>query len=241
MICLVVQTQLGAQDFGWGIKSGPSIGFQKWDTGTQRDALVAWHVIAFIESVREENAFSTFAQLGYHVRGGAVRSRAFNYLDPRTGEERRSTSRTQRYEFNNVALSLGAKQKFNMANSKYYYMLGVRAEYTLFTNLNEYEVFNNAFGNGFNFYYPDDQFVRKFNYGLILGGGWEKPFSEFITGIFEISVNPDISKQYKQPPANNIYNPYTMNPYNVAAREFSSVTLEVSVGIRFLTKVEYID
>ena len=230
--------QVTAQDFGWGIKGGPSMGFQKWDTGSQRDALFSYHAIAFVESVTEGNAFSTFAQLGYHVRGGAVRTNAFNYVNPVTGLESRSTSRTDRYEFRNVSLSLGAKQKFELGSGKYYYMIGVRGDYTISTNLEEYENRNTIFNT---LYFPQNQFVRKFNYGLIFGGGLERDFSEFITGIFEISVNPDVSKQYRQPPIGNVYNPYTMNNYNTPSREFSSVSLEVSVGIRFLTKVEYVD
>lgn len=230
--------EIAAQDFGWGIKGGPTIGFQKWDTGSQRDALIAYHAMGFIESVPEGNAFSTFAQLGLHVRGGAVRTNSFNYVNPITGVITQSQSRTDRYEFNNVSLSLGAKQKFDMSFGKYYYMLGVRGDFTISTNLEEYENRNTLFNT---LYFPQDQFVRKFNYGLIFGGGIERDFSEFITGIFEISVNPDLSKQYRQGPVEGVYNPYTMNNYNVPSREFSSVSLEVTVGIRFLTKVEYID
>ena len=236
-IALLLTTSLQAQDFGWGVKGGPALGFQKWDTGAQRDALIAWHAIAFIESVPEGNAFSTFAQLGYHVRGGAVRANAFNYVDPFTGENRRSTARTDRYEFNNISLSLGAKQKFDLGNSKYYYLLGVRGDYTVSTNLELYENRNTLFNT---FYFLLNQFVRKFNYGLIFGGGFERNFSEFITGLLEITVNPDISKQYRQQPVTT-YNPFTMMNQNTPSREFSSVTLELSLGIRFLTKVEYVD
>ena len=46
---------------------------------------------------------------------------------------------TQEYIFNNVSLTLGAKDKKEVSQDAYfYYGLGVRGEYTISTNLNVY-------------------------------------------------------------------------------------------------------
>lgn len=240
VVLLAFGLNSNAQDFGWGIKGGPLFGFQKWNTGNQRDALIAYHAIAFIETVPEGNQFSTFAQVGYHVRGGAVRVRPFNYVDFFTGEARRSTAFRQNYKFNNISLTLGAKQKYDMRNMKYYYMFGIRGDFTISTNLQDFQQFETQ--GALSFFYPQDVFVRKLNYGLLLGGGFEKDFSEYVTGLLEITINPDISKQYNQVLGGaSIYNPATMTNIAIGDRVLSNLSLEISVGIRFLTKVEYVD
>lgn len=229
-----------SQGFAFGVKGGLTVGFQQWNSGVQRDALLTYHGIAFVESVPENNAFSVFAQLGYNNRGGAIRSRAFSYIDPVTGSERRFSGNTTNYIFNNVALSLGGKQKYDFrgGDTKVYYLIGIRGEYTANTNLDIYEERNRLFGSLF---YPEDQFVQRFNYGAIIGGGFEFPLTDLIGMILEFTVNPDFSKQYRQPPIPNVYNPFTMQPYDLPSQELSNTSLELTVGFRFWRKVEYID
>lgn len=228
------------QGFAFGVKGGLTVGFQQWNTGSERDALLTYHGIAFLESVPEEKAFSIFAQLGYNRRGGAIRSRAFSWIDPVTGGERRFGGNTTRYIFNNVALSLGGKQKkfIGNGNTQAYYMIGIRGEYTVNTNLHIYEERNLLFGRPF---YPIDAFVQKFNYGAIIGGGLEFPLTELIGMILEFTVNPDFSKQYRQPPIANVYNPFTMQTSDLASQELGNTSLELTVGFRFWRKIEYID
>jgi hypothetical protein len=210
-----------SQSFTFGAKIGPSIGLQKWDS-FERDPLFAFHGAAFIESYEEENPSSLFMQLGYHVRGSAIRNLGF--------------SNTSNFRFNNLALVLGGKRIFSeKPKIKSYYMLGLRAEYTLNTNLEKFQESPNN-------YYPIDEFVKKFNYGFNVGAGMEFPFSEFVSGILELSINPDISKQYDQPPLENVIDPRIAGRIvDLPRREIRNVTVDLSLGIRFLRKVEYYD
>ena len=229
------------QGFAFGVKGGLSVGFQKWGIdgqGSQRDPLMAYHGIAYIESAPEDNAFAVFAQGGYHVRGGAVRTRTRTVRDI-AGNLRDLPGRSDRYEFRNVSLAFGGKQKkdFGNGDSKVYYFMGLRGDYTINTNLFIYETFNNSFAP----YYPVDGFVQKFNYGVIVGGGFEFPITDLIGMLVEVSINPDFSKQYRQPPIPNVTNPYNSMLVNLPSRELSNTTLEITLGFRFLNKIEYID
>ena len=224
---------LEAQTFAWGLKGGLLIGTQKWEN-IQRDPLLKYHGILFIESVPENNAFALFAQSGYHIKGSAIRNFQLNFTN---GDVYRPP--TQEFLFRNLVLTLGAKQKFDFREtSKAFYSLGLRTDYTLSTNLDDYKD-----GNGFApAFLPDNFFVRKFNYGFHVGGGLEFALSELIGAIVDFSVNPDLSFQYKQPAIGNVTSPY--NPaqtITIPERKIVNVTLELSVGLRFLRVVEYID
>ncbi len=237
-IFCIASAGLCAQDSAFGLKGGFSAAFQKWND-FQRDPLLTSHIIAYIESAPEDNSVALFGQFGFHNRGSAVVIRPFSYIDQTTGADRRYPGSTTKYQFRNLSLSLGAKQKFELAADKYYYyMLGIRGDYTLNTNLDDFEQLN-SFTN--TLFYPQDDYVRKFNYGLIIGGGLEFHFTEFIGGLVELTVNPDLSKQYEQFPIPNVYDPYTGQTRTLPGRDIRNLTLELSVGIRLLRKVEYID
>jgi len=227
-------TVLSAQNtFAWGVKGGLLVGIQKWES-LQRDPLLKYHGDIYIESVPEGNEFALFAQGGLHLKGSAERNTRFfdvngNSFDPPTRE----------FIFRNVSVVLGAKQKFDFgATASTYYSFGIRGDYTINTNLNEFQNFT-AVSPGI---YPVDFFVRKFNYGVSVGGGFEFPFSELIGAVVDLSVNPDFSFQYRQPAIGNVTSPF--NPSQVITipeRKIVNLTLELSVGFRFLRKVEYID
>ena len=110
----------------------------------------------------------------------------------------------------------------------------MRGEYTLGTNLSEYVRFQSA-------YYPIDDFVRKLNYGVTVGGGWDFEFSELIGGLIELTVNPDLSNQYEQQPIPNVINPFNGQTVTLRERKVRNLTFEVKFGLRFMRKVEYID
>ena len=237
LLILCLSTSTFSQGMAFGFKGGPSIGFQKWNTGSQRDALFAYHGIAFIESLAEQDEFAIFAQAGYHVKGGAVRYNRFTFLD-NSNNLRTVDGRTDRYEFRNLSLTVGGKQKFQLNELSYYYLFGFRGEFTTSTNLDErIEGFPIAIAN----YFPTDDFVREINYGVTVGGGFEFKFSEFVAGIVELTVNPDFSKQYFRPTIDNVFNPFTMQLGTLPEQQLSNTTIELSVGIRFIRKVEYID
>ncbi len=245
LFLLFVTIHIHAQyeDYGgfvFGAKGGLSVGIQKWNN-FQRDPLYTYHAIAFMESLPVEGKFSVFLQGGYHIRGSAIRTRSFVGRDPSTGQPREFSARTTKYEFRNVAVSLGGKQRFPFGTDNYfYYLLGIRGEYTVGTNLNEFAELNNYTFAG---YYPMDDFgwVKKWNAGMILGGGVEFDLAERMGIMVELTVNPDLTNQYNQPPIPNVPNPVTGNNTTIQERLIKNTTVELSVGFRFLRLVEYID
>ena len=224
LAAIVGQTK--AQSFIFGPKGGLTLGTQMWN-GFDRDVLLAYHGGAFIESYREDSNSSFLAYAGYNQRGSAERVTFFNI----TGG---SSVSTQKFIFNNASLLLAAKKRLNTYGiNKPYYIVGVRLEYTINTNLEEYLDFGG--------YFPLDPFVNKFNYGAYGGFGYELQFSEFVGGFIEASISPDFSKQYEQPELFNIISPITGRARNVPSQTIRNLTFEISIGLRLLRKVEFID
>ncbi len=233
LICCFFTLSVAAQgSFAWGVKGGPSIGFQQWNSYEQ-DALFKYHGALYIETYDGEDANALYAQIGYHKRGSALRNQ--NGLSFTTGDVFRLPTRT--FEFNNASLTAGFKQRFDVGAKKAYYMVGLRADYTLNTNLNEY---NFATGAS-RLFYPIDEFVRPFNYGVSGGAGMEFMFGDLIGGVIEFSLSPDLSFQYEQPAIANVYDPFTGSDRSIPERRIRNFTAEISVGFRFLRIVEYID
>lgn len=233
LLCLALTAMTTqAQSYAFGIKGGLTVGIQDW-SGFQQDPLFKYHAIAFIESAPEDNAFGLFAQAGYHVKGSAIRGRfATNIIN------NQPIQFTREFQFRNISLAVGAKQKYQIGqNARTYYMFGVRGDYNINTNFGSFDESRAQFG----LFYPLDDFVQKFTYGAILGGGFEFPFSEFIAGIVELSINPDFSYSYRQPQIPNVVNPFTGNNTTLSERLIRNVVIELSVGMRFLHKIEYID
>jgi len=130
------------------------------------------------------------------------------------------------------------KKLNNLGKMTPYYMLGVRGEYTVKTNLAQFQKYNINYP-----IYPYDkkEFIKKFNYGAIFGGGFEFPFNDLMGGLLEFTVNPDFSRQYEQPAISGLINKYNNQPINIPQRKIVNLTFEISLGFRFLRKVEYID
>jgi hypothetical protein len=232
---LVLSCSGWSQSFYFGPKLGPSIGFQRWEN-FQQSPLFTYHGAFFIESYSEDNPDnSLYAQVGWHNRGSAFRNQRFISVDGII-----YNVPTKNFIFSNAVLAVGGKrkQKINKkANS--YYIIGLRGEYTVLTNLSEYDSFNQYFNQPF---YPDNQFVRKWNYGVTVGGGFEYKLGKMLAGILEFSVHPDLSRQYEQPPLGSIPDPW--NPGNLISiqeKRIKNITLEISLGLRFLRKVIYLD
>ncbi len=231
---------LNAQSAGsyFGIKGGLTLATQQWNT-FDREPLVGYHGIFSVETLPEQERFSLFAQVGYHVKGSAIRSTVWG--NPFNGGFNGVPAR--KFEFYNISLSLGAKQRFSeVGNNKIYYLFGIRGDFTVDTNLDEYTDFverNPTFAG----VYPIDsyEFIRRINYGFIAGGGFEFPFSEFVEGVLEFTVNPDFSLQYQQPAIPNVIDPFTGNTRTISERRIRNLTFEITVGARFLRKIEYYD
>lgn len=228
----------------YGLKGGLTIANQQWNT-FDRDPLIGYHAILSAESAPADDKFSLFAQLGYHLKGSAIRRSLFG--NPFNAGF--VSFPTQRFEFHNLSLSIGAKQVITqVGNSGVYYLFGIRGDYTLSTNLDEYERFSelNQIPQGIyplNVYFSENQIlgVRRFNYGFLAGGGLNFPFSEYVEGIIEFTVNPDFSLQYQQPSIANVRNPINGQNTTIQERKIRNLTFELTVGARFLRKVEYID
>ena len=223
---------VSSQSYVFGIKGGPLLATQDW-SGFQRGPLVNFHAIASIESWREDDPNVLFAQLGYHTRGSSLRQ---VFINPFSG----FTPQTRAFKFNNLALTVGAKKRISMGIWSPFYSVGIRGEYNISTNLDEFVDQNYTAPTS----YPVNEFVRKFTYGIYVGGGTEFEFADLIGAVFEVSINPDLNRQYFQPPLKNVYSP---NPFNgqtlidLPEREIRNITVEITLGLRFLRKVEYYD
>ncbi|MEL6924324.1 MAG: hypothetical protein AAFO94_09770 [Bacteroidota bacterium] len=228
--------ELQAQGFAFGIKGGPTVGFQNWD-GSSRDPLFKYHGILFIESAEEGSPFSLFAQAGYHIKGSAVRYNFRPQCIDGLGNVFDCDFETLEYQFRNASLTLGGKKRFENNGRNLYYLFGLRGDFTINTNLEDYNNGRVAYFGG----YPLEGFVRKLNYGVTLGGGIEFPISDLVGAMVELTINPDFSRQYFQPPIPNVTNPFNGQSYTIPEREIRNVTLELTVGFRFLRKVIYID
>jgi len=222
---------VSGQSYAFGLKGGPSLGFQRWQE-SNRNVLWVYHLAGFIESAPEGGGGSMYAQAGYHVRGSAIRFQAIQF-----GNNRFLGQRTDEFRYNNASLQVGFKNRIPRDASTLYYFFGLRGDYTLSTNLSDYD---DLVQNGL--IYPTDAWVRKFNYGISIGGGWEFPFGEFVSGLVEISVHPDFSRQYDQPAIPNVIDPFFPGvPRTIPDRRIVNYTAEISLGLRFLRKIVYID
>ncbi len=224
---------LVAQGTAFGLKGGLTLGVQKWN-GFDQDPLFKYHGAISAESLDETAQFSVFAQAGYHLKGSALRNQ--NFLDQNGNFFRLAA---QEFIFKNASLVLGGKRKYNLSDvSRGYYLFGLRGDYTLGTNLDKYKEAN-SFNGGL--FYPDNAFVRKWNYGVTLGGGIEFDLGELVGTLLEITVNPDFSYQYRQPAIPNVRDPFTGQNRTIQERSIRNVTFEITAGFRLLRKVEYID
>lgn len=225
LILLLHTIPLSSQGFVFGLKAGPSIATQQWNGFSGRGPLFRYHGDAFIESIREDNQFGFYAQVGYHIKGSSLHLR--RYYDPIGMEE--YPARTNTMQFHNTALVLGAKKKFDWnIKALAYYGFGLRLDYNIRTKL----------GGFFKTY---EGLENKFTYGVTVQAGLEFPFSEFVSGMLEASVSPDFSKQIYIPPQPTGFSDQNGNPIILQEQNITNVVFEISVGLRFLRKVIYID
>lgn len=232
LVCSVLLCTLTVkgQSFWFGPKAGAAMNFQSWGSGgssgsINRDPSFTFNGDFCIESYDELNKGALYAQIGYHNRGSSARFFSFN----------NAFSARQDFEFRNIVLELGAKKRFGLDKEfDPYYIVGIRGEYTIGTNLDDYLSFGSL-------YYPVNDYVRKINYGVTFGGGFETEMSDMTNIFIEFSIQPDLSFQYQQPALQNVIEPFTGQTVNLGEREVRNLSLELKVGVKFLRKVEYID
>jgi hypothetical protein len=227
LIFFVFSAHLSAQYFIF--KGGPTVGTQKWDNSFDREPLFKYNGAFAIESQSDEEEYAAFfAEIGYHVKGSANRQR---FLFQGGG----SQNFKQQFQFNNLSLLFGAKQKKILDDTKkYYYLYALRGDYTLSTNIddltqaNQFVYINNPFIGG----------VQRWMLGLTVGGGLEVNFRELVGAQIELTLNPDITPQYKQGAIPNVIVP-GQGTVNIEERRIRNTTIEISVGLRLLRKVIY--
>ncbi len=229
---------LNAQGTVYGIKAGMAMATQQWQS-FERDPLFLPQGDFFIEDVPESNSFALFASLGYHPKGSAIRNQFFNNIF----NNQLTRLPPQRFIFHNASLVLGAKQKFDIGrgDTRFFYSLGIRGDYTFDTNLDEFDEVN-TFGLGLTTLPVDDPtYIREINYGVTIGGGMEYSLGEFVGLSLEFNLHPDFSFQYEQPEIPNVTDPFTGNQTTIRERQIRNIAFEVSLGLRFLRKVIYVD
>jgi len=223
MLVGLLASELYAQSYAFGLKVGPTLGTQRLEGGIGNSALLQYHAAVFIETDSEESSSSLFAEAGYHIKGRAERFRSgINFLtgDPFDGY-------SLQMKFTNVSLSLGGRQRFLTRRAlSAYYSMALRAEYNLKHELDIYEGLSAG--------------VNKFVYGVTLGGGFEFPLGEFVSGLLDFRVSPDISRQIFVPPFEWL-NPITGQEQIFREQNVRNIALEVSVGFRFLHKIVYVE
>lgn len=229
IVVMLVLTSLSlsihAQSYWFGPKFGPALSFQQWN-GIDQNALFSINGDLAIETVSEDGGGTLMASLGYRTRGSGIRAFTFN----------QEFFGNQNFQFRNIVLEAGFKKYFTPLANKFipWYQISGRAEYTVSTNLKQYERFQNAF-------YPNDDFVRPFTYGITFAGGFDYELNEGLRGFIELSLNPDLGLQYFQPPIQNVIDPWTRMTRTLPERSIRNVSVELKVGMKFLRKVEYID
>ncbi len=224
--CLIFASEIVSQSTIFGPKVGLAAGFQSW-RNTRSQPLLSYHADLYIEGADKDAPAVFYGQLGLHSRGS--KERVFIPIGTTSSREV-----NQAIRFNNASLQVGAKKRISSTGKKRpYYAFGLRVEYTLGENFADFEEFAG--------FLPLNTFVNKFNYGATLSVGYEFPFSEFVGGLIEASVNPDLSNQYDQPQSFTIISPVNGQNVSLPAQTVRNVTFELTVGFRFLHKVIYID
>lgn len=214
--------------FYFGPKVGPTIGLQQWD-GFDRRPMFNFHAAAFIETVDPEFRGALYGQIGYHTRGSGINVTS-SFASPFG----------QSFVFNNLSATLGAKKRLlTKTLMTPYYFVGVRLDYQLSNNLEEVQ--EQYFGTLNSLFFPFPDFVNKITYGLSFGGGIEFLGSELVQPVIELTISPDVSNQYQSIAIPNVTNPYNGQPTTLPERSIKNLTLEISLVVRFMRKVVYID
>lgn len=216
--------------FHFGPKLGLSLGTQNWD-GFERRPMANYHFAMFVESLDPDLKGSLYAQLGYHARGSGLRLQIGNLGGVFTN---------QAFIYRNISLALGVKKRIVTSSlSTPYYFVGIRGEYNVNNNLKEVR---DEFSIGAsNLFYPFEVFVRDITYGISFGGGFEFYGGDFVQPAIEFNFSPDLSFQYMSEEVGSVINPFNGQPVNLPARNIRNVTFEVSLVLRFLRQVVYID
>jgi len=215
--------------FYFGPKLGLTIGSQNWDGGERRP-MANYHIALYTESLDPNLTGSLFAQVGYHSRGSGL-----NIVNLTLG-----FNSNQAFIYRNLNVTFGVKKRLLTEKlSTPYYFVGVRGEYQLSNNLADVQ---SRFQLGAStLFYPVPEFVNNFTYGLSFGGGFEFEGSKFIQPGIEFTFSPDLNFQYRSPEVPFVINPFSGQSTSLPERKIRNLTFEISLVLRFLREVVYLD
>lgn len=206
-------------------KGGLTIATQKWNGVDGNQPLLASNIalgLEFPNANTDKKLRSSFGiQLGYHPKGNATRVRYQSVSNPNDFERGKLKN-----QFHNIGLLLFGKGTGEVGtNMEAYYLLGLRLDYTY-----KFDMYMNNI----------DNYVKKFNYGVTLGGGFNYNIPNTRLGIFiEATVSPDISKQVYIPAGIPVQ--YTMNgvtnSYPSQEMKVHNLVFELTLGFKLLPKV----
>lgn len=201
---------LNAQYSIWSFRAGPSLGFQRWNGLGSTQPLLGYHGIIGIESYEPGKTSSFYCELGYHQRGSSKHVPAFQSSNGINYD-----AYTIKNVFHNIGFAVGGRKTFGEKN-QFFYNIALRGEYTVKAQLSQAYI-------GFT------DFVRKFNYGLDVGAGYNFPVG-FHMGFVSIQLQPDLSKQIFSERFRG--EDYQGNTFIFPEQKVINYTFELSLGIR---------
>lgn len=225
LLCLFSGSLYCQGGYHFGIKGGISLANQTLNESDRR-MLLTYHGNLFVETRDPNDRGALYAQLGMHTRGSSFGRTNFG-------------SNGLKYEYQNLALLLGARKKIASGlSAQPYYTLGIRIEYTLGHNLQEIGLRLDEANsvpnpiNNFQFDILQPNYVNKINYGISIGGGFEFYGGDFFTPAIEFNISPDLSFQYDRPEI-------PVSTGTLRAVQIRNLTFEVSLVLKFLREIVY--
>ncbi len=231
------KNMLWAQSTAYVIHAGPSFGTQRWDNGSDRQIMYGRHLAIAFETLDDaENKSALLAQFGYHVKGSATR---FNVVNANGGI---FNTFSESFRYNIISSLFAAKQKYQLGqneNNRYFYYGGLRVDYVLSNNVDDLAARNPFLA----IYYPQVGALNRWTFGVSVGGGMEFMFRELIGGQLTFTLAPDLTNLYNQPPITNVRDPWGGPGQNItiSQRRIRNTTLELSLAVRLIKKVEIVD
>ena len=225
LIFLGINTLISAQEYtAYGVKGGMTCGFQKWNSNQTDDVLFLplGNGTIFTEMYAGGRG-SLCIELGYHERGSSIIQRGGTYRNANGIDVNFPTVVLQR-KFSNIVFQPAFKQIYDVGSGwSGYYMLGVRAEYTIKDTIPY--VYNQVI--------PVNLGLNRFNYGITIGGGFERRLgSSPMMMQVEMQAQPDFSLQI-QSPAFSYYDVVQRTNATFNEQKVSNITLELTVGFKF--------
>lgn len=219
LIVVFLPNRSAGQSMYFGVKGGPVVAFQKWNGYQETKPLLALHLMGHIESYGDESVF--FLNAGINPKGRGLRYN--DYVSPITGRVVRGGY--SRIIFKNAEVGTGIKRYYEWTDDiEFFYSFGLRLSYT----------YGSEFGN---IRYINTNAIRKWNYGVSVGGGFRLKSNEFFRPLLHISFSPDLSQQVYVP-QQELQTP-AGDRFTMPEQGIKNTSMEIGVTLQFLRKVIY--